>query len=758
VFGELVAGHRHRLGLTQEELARRAEISVRAIRDLETGRVRTPRQASVRLLAGVFGLQGKEREDFVRSARAGTKPSSQGASGPEPAPPPAQLPLAVPGFAGRTAQLAALDAVASVGARTRATTVVISAVSGTAGIGKTALAIHWAHSVRHRFPEGQLYVNLRGFDPGGATMPPAEAIRLFLDALGVPPERIPAHPDAQAALYRSLLVGRRMLVLLDNARDSEQVRPLLPGTPGSVVVVTSRSDLSALVAGAAAYPLPLDLLSGPESWQLLADRLGPERLAAEPDAVDGIIESCARLPLALAIVAARAAAHPDFPLAAIAADLRDPAARLDAFADRGPGSDLRAVFSWSYAALSPSAATLFRLLGMHPGADISAAAAASLGALPPARARSLLAELTAAGVLNEHLPRRYTFHDLLRSYAKEQADGDDGDRDRPEALHRLLDHYVHSAYAADRLLDPLRDPIVLVEPRPGVTPEHFSDGGSARAWLTAERPVLLACVDLAVHTGFDAHAWQLAWSLVTFVDWQGHWRDYIATQRAALIAAQRLGDPAAEAFSHRHLARAHGFLGRFDEAHDELRRALDLYARCDDRVGQGHTHLNLAWVLEQQGRPADGLEHARLALDLYVAAGNRRGQAMALNATGWSKTRLGAHQEALAACEQCLAVLQELGDDAGEAGAWDSLGFVHHHLGHHGEAAACYRRAIALYAGLGDRYLQADSLKHLGDSQDAAGDISLARDSWHRALVILDDLAHADADEVRARLAGTAGD
>jgi tetratricopeptide (TPR) repeat protein len=597
-----------------------------------------------------------------------------------------------------------------------------------------------------------LYVNLRGFDPGGAVMAPAEAVRRFLDALGVPAERIPADLDAQAGLYRSLLAGRRMLVVLDNARDGEQVRPLLPGVPGCVVVVTSRSDLSGLVAAAGADPLTLDLLTGPESWQLLAARLGPQRLAAEPAAVEEIVESCARLPLALAIVASRAAAHPDFPLAALAGELRDPTERLDAFAARDPGSDLRAVFSWSYRALSPAAARLFRLLGLHPGPDISAAAAASLAGLPPARVRPVLAELTGAHLILEHLPHRYTLHDLLRAYAEEQTPTGHAADDGREAVHRLLDHYVHTAHAADRLLDPVRDPIVLVEPRPGVTPEHLTDKSSARAWFSAEHAVLLAALDHAVSTGFHAHAWQLAWSLVTFLDWQGHWRDYIATQRAALTAAERLGDMPAQALSHRHLARAYGFLGRLDEAQVELQHALEVYGRSDDRVGQGHTHLNLAWLRERQRRHADSLEHARLALDLYVAAGYRRGQAMALTATGWSKTQLGAHREALAACEQALPIFQELGDDAIEAATWDTLGYVHHHLGHHSEAAACYRRGIALYRDLGDRYLEADTLTHLGDTEHAASHTSAARDAWRQALTILDELGHPDADDVRDKI------
>jgi tetratricopeptide (TPR) repeat protein/transcriptional regulator with XRE-family HTH domain len=752
VFGEQVAAHRHRLGLTQEELARRADLSVRAIRDLESGRVRMPRQVSVRLLADAFGLQGQEREDFIRQARAAKKRSPRAASAGESTLAPAQLPLAVPGFAGRSAQLAALDAAASVALRSRPVTVVISAVWGTAGVGKTALAVHWAHRVRSRFPDGQLYVNLRGFDPGGAVMAPAEAVRRFLDALGVPAERIPADLDAQAALYRSLLAGRRMLIVLDNARDGEQVRPLLPGVPGCLVLVTSRSELSGLVAATGAQPLSLDLLTARESWQLLAARLGEDRLATEPDAVQEIIERCARLPLALAIVAARAAAHPDFPLAALAGELREPAERLDAFADRDPGSDLRAVFSWSYQVLSPAAARLFRLLGLQPGPDISAAAAASLAGLPPLRVRAVLAELTGAHLIVEHLPHRYTFHDLLRVYAEEQARHCEDADDRREAIHRLLDHYVLTAHAASRLLHPVRDPITPVEPRPSVTAEHFTDNSAARIWFSAEHAVLLAALDHAVGTGFHAHTWQLAWSLVTFLDWQGHWHDFVATQRAAVTAAEHLGDVAAQAVSHRLLARAYGLLGRVEEAHVELQHALELYGRADDRVGQGHTHLNLAWILEQQRRHGDALEHARLALDLYVAAGYRRGQAMALNATGWTMGQLGAHREALAACEQALPIFQELGDGVSEAETWDTVGYVHHHLGDHTEAGACYRRAIALYRDLGERFLEADTLTHLGDTEHAASNAGAARDAWRQALTILNDLAHPDAEVVREKL------
>jgi NB-ARC domain len=291
---------------------------------------------------------------------------------------PRQLPGAVCGFAGRVTELDELTGLLN-SARTGGT-VVISAIEGTAGIGKTALAVHWAHQVAGRFPDGQLHVNLRGFDPAGTPMTSAVAVRGFLDALDVPPERIPVSVDAQAALYRSLLAGRRVLVVLDNARDAGQVRPLLPGSSGCMVIVTSRNRLTSLIAEGA-RPLTVDLLTVTDARQLLAGHLGASRMAAEPDAVEDIITACSRLPLALAIVAARASAHPSFPLTALADELRDAQDRLEVLNGGEAAANARAVFSWSCRQLSTEAARLFRLLGLHPGPDITAPAAAALPAL-----------------------------------------------------------------------------------------------------------------------------------------------------------------------------------------------------------------------------------------------------------------------------------------------------------------------------------------------------------------------------------------
>jgi tetratricopeptide (TPR) repeat protein len=670
---------------------------------------------------------------------------------------PAQLPADVPAFTGRVDHLIDLDELLRAPANSpevggRPTTVVITAIDGTAGVGKTALAVHWAHQVRDRFPDGQLYVNLRGFDPSGQSMDPATAVRGFLDALEVPPQRVPVDPDAQAALYRSLLVDKRMLVVADNARDTAQVRPLLPGAPGCLVVVTSRNQLTGLVAAHAAHPLALDLLTPDEARQLLAHRLGAGRTAAEPHAVDEIITACARLPLALALVAAHAALRPDTPLHTLAEQLRDSQHRWHLLTGDDPTTDVQAVFSWSYQALTPPAARLFRLLGLHPGPGIGVPAAASLTGLPVNEARSLLDGLARASLLTEHLSGRYTLHDLLRAYATQLAHSTDTDTQRRTATHRILDYYLHTAYTADRQLAATRDPLVLSPPQPGAIPEHPADHAQALAWLTTERRVLLAAVDHAAATGFDTHTWQLAWALANFLDRRGHWHDWAGASSAAAAAAQRLADPTAQTHAHRTLARAYTRLGRLDDAHTELSHTLDLAARAGDSAGQAHTHHNLAILWERRGQPAQALDHARYALDLFRAVGHQTGQAESLNAVGWYETLLGNHQQAIASCQEALTLLQGLNDHIGQADTWDSLGYAHHHLGHHPQAVTCYQHALDLYRDSGDRFNEADTLTHLGNTHQTAGNDQAARDAWQHALTILTDLDHPDADTVRTKL------
>ncbi|WP_160150756.1 AfsR/SARP family transcriptional regulator [Nonomuraea solani] len=668
-------------------------------------------------------------------------------------PVPAQLPYGLAHFAGRHAELDRLDALC-LDERAGGRAVVINAIGGMAGVGKTTLAVHWAHRVRDRFPDGQLYVNLRGFDPGGSAMEPAEAIRGFLDAFAVPPQRVPISVEGQAALYRSLLADQRVLIILDNARNAEQVRPLLPGTPTCLVLVTSRDQLSGLVVAEGAQPMTVDLLSAAEARQLLAQRLGEERVRAEEEAVGEIVTLCARLPLALAIVAARAATNPRFPLALLAGELREAKGGLDAFRTADQSTDIRSVFSWSLRRLSDPAQRLFILLGLHPGPDTGTYAAASLADTPLLETGSAMAELAAAHLLTEHAPGRFVLHDLLRAYSSELARATRTGAELRAATSRMLDHYLQSAFLADRLINPLRDPLLLAPPGQGVTPISITAHDQAMEWFAAEHAVLLAAVEQAHDEGYDLHGWQLAWTLSTYLDRRGHWQDLAATHRTALASALRSGDPAAQALAHRGIARAYARLDRYEEAHRHLLSALALFEEAGDQAGQAYAHRSLASLLEPQGRDLEALDHAQRALDLYRRVDHKAGLADALNAVGWFHARVGDHRQGLACCREALALHEELDDEGGQAETWDSLGYAYHHLGDHEQAVACYHRALDLYRKIGDRYNEAATLSHLGDTHHATGRGEAAERVWRSALTILTEIGHGEAEQIAGRLSG----
>jgi len=666
---------------------------------------------------------------------------------------PRELPPTVPGFTGRSAELQALTQLLNRSGTQRTEAIVITAIGGTPGVGKTALAVHWAHQAAGRFPDGQLYVNLRGFDPSGTPAAPDAAIRGFLDALGVPAEHIPPTTEAQAGLYRSLLADRAMLLVLDNARDEAQVRPLLPASPASLVLVTSRSQLAGLAAADGARLFTLGVLSHDEAVQLLTARIGTSRVGAEPAAVAEIATLCAHLPLALAVTAARAAARPGFPLAALADELRDAADRLDALDTGDPAASVRAVFSWSYRQLSGEAARMFRLLGLHPGPDISVPAAASLAAADQPAARRLLRELARVHLTAEHVPGRYAFHDLLRAYAADQARNTDSEPERRAATNRVLDHYLHSASGAALVLSPAREQIALAPPSPGAVPEPPADHQRALAWFEAEHEVLLAVVTLADSSGSGAHAWQLPWAMMPFLDNRGHWQEWAATQRTALAAAIRDGDTTGQAVSSRLLASACAELGDHDQALDRYASSLRLYRRLGNRLGEARIHLDLCILAEHQGRCADALDHAEQALRLCQATGDKAGEAGMLNSVAWCHGLLGDYQQARAFCRQALTLNVDVGDLSTEGRAWDTLGYAEHHLGNLGEAATCYERALSIAREVGDRWFEADALTHLGETSHAAGQPAQTREAWQQALAILDDIQHPDANKVRAKLA-----
>lgn len=679
---------------------------------------------------------------------------------------PAQLPPALSAFAGRDAELDRLRALLTGAAAAEGhggPTAAIT-IGGQAGVGKTALAVRLAHEVADRFPDGQLYVNLRGFDLAAAPLRPQDAVRGFLDALGVPAARIPEGLDAQAALFRSLLAGRRLLVLLDNARDAAQVRPLLPGASGCVALVTSRSRLTGLASADGAHPLTLDVLTPPEALSALALRVGDARVAAEPQAAAEIVSLTAGLPLALAVVAARAAAHPAFALATPAEQLREAHGGLDALRDNDPAIDVRTVFSWSYDELAPAAARLFRLLALHPGPELTVHQAAALVGESVGRSRALLAELTDTGLLAERSPGRYACHDLLRAYATELVHAFESADERRAALRRLLDHVLHSAHGAALLFDPPTSVITPVAPAEGAhpsdtpaRPQRLADEATALAWFTAERAVLLGALRQAVDHGFDTHVWQLAWCLERFHERHGPWSEYLAVQRTALAAAQRLGDPVALAQAHRGLGRACMMLRHYDEAHHHLRASLGEFAgeapETDHGHGRAQSHLALWTLMTRQGRFRDGLEELPPALLLYRASGHRRGQADVLVAMAWGEACLGNGQDALTHAHRALALFQELGIRLAEGYAWDTLGHVHRQLGRHERSMRCHRRALTLFREVGDLFNEACVLDRLGDAQHASGRVTEALGTWREALGALQDVDPLWAAEVEKKIA-----
>ena len=581
-----------------------------------------------------------------------------------PAPPaavhvvPKQLPAAPRFFTGRRSELAALSALVE-RELWEASGVVIAALTGMGGIGKTALALYWAHQVADRFPEGQLFVNLRGSGPSGTPVMPTDAVRGLLTALGVPPARIPPDTDGQTALYRSLLAGRRVLVVLDNAQDAEQVRPLLPGSPGCLVLVTSRNRLTGLAAAEGAHLVPQGVLTAAESRDLLTLHLGAERAMAEPVAVSELNALCGGLPLALCDVAARAVARPGLPLAPLADEMRDARRRLDVLETGESATSVRMVFSWSRAKLGDRASRMFRLLGIHPGPDITGSAAASLTGLPREQAALALAELCDEHLLTEYVSGRYTCHDLLRTYAVEEAVTRENEADRRAAVHRVLDHYLHAASVASVFLCPYRTEVARTRPHPGVMLEKIAGPAQAAEWFENEQHVLLAMIAQAAEGGHAPYAWELPWAAGWFFQGKTCWQTLAAAQESALAVAARLGDLAGLATARHHLGWLRFLLGDIVSAGHHLDKAIELAGQLGDGRLCALAGLNRAYVLQAQDRILEAMIQAKQAQQLYHAVGDQQGEARALYAIGWHLIQLGEHQQAVHFSSHALTVCRE---------------------------------------------------------------------------------------------------
>jgi phosphoglycerate dehydrogenase-like enzyme/DNA-binding SARP family transcriptional activator len=676
-----------------------------------------------------------------------------------PVPLPAQLPAEPSGFAGRSAELHLLHALLpepreEPGIQLASSPVAL--ITGTAGVGKTTLAIRFARLAAPSFPDGQLYVNLRGFDPASAPVPPGMALQGFFDALGVPPRHVPSTVEAQSALLRSLLDGRRMMLVLDNAHDADQVRPLLPGSPGCMAVVTSRSQLTGLVVAEGAHPLALDVFDAAEATELLARRLGAERVTAEPDAVATLVRHSAGLPLALSVTCARAVTRTGVRLADLVAELADVRGRLDALRTGEATTDLLAVFSLSVEKLSDQAARTFRLLGLHPGPEVTAAAAASLTATTLTQARAALAELARASLLTEDAVGRFGCHDLLRAYAAEQAAAILSEAERAQARQRVSDHYLHTAHSAAARLYPARRRVPLAPPLDGVVAETFAGDGAYDAalnWFGAEHRVLHNVLDQAAAQGDDERCWKLAWYWAPLLKRRGRLHEVIAVQSTARRAAERLGDYNALAHVHYDLGHVSGRLGAYDVADEHMRRSLELFSGLGDRASIGQAQHGLALLLNMQDRYEEALGHALEALRLRRSFADRATVAYTENAVGWIQAHLGQHTEALRHCHLALEMHRESGSRSGIADTLDSIAYIYGELADYPQSIAFYEQAIAVYRLIGDPDGEAKCLVRLGDAQIAAGQGDVALRTWERALALFGQIPGADLSEASDRIA-----
>ncbi|MGM1062660.1 BTAD domain-containing putative transcriptional regulator [Saccharothrix sp. Mg75] len=682
-------------------------------------------------------------------------------------PVPRQLPAPPRPFAGRAAELVHLDELstdkpgehpsARAGATPRSRTatageVVIAAIGGVGGVGKTWLALHWAHRNAHRFPDGQLFVDLRGFSPGNRPLHPVAAVRGFLDAFGVEPDGIPTDLEAQAALYRSVIAGKRVLVVLDNAATTDQVLPLLPGTPTCTVLVTGRTTLSSLIDRYGARHLSLGVLTRDEARTLLARRLGEQRVDAEPGAIGELVELCGYHPLALAIAARHAVTRSRVPLAALAAELRD--LGLEAFDhETDPTASLPAVLSWSLRHLTDVQRAVFALLGIAPGPDFDLPAAASLTALPEARTRKVVRALENHSLLDQHPHGRYRMHDVVRAYAATTALSSLSEPVRRAALERVVDFYRHTAHTAENLLNPHRRPIRLDPPAHRTHPHPLPDQPAAMAWLDTHHPHLLA----AQHTASAHHrheaVWHLAWTLTTFHQWRGHHPDALAVWRAAADAATHLPDPAAPVVAHRLLGHTYAESGWHEQAVEHLHHALASAERHHDLAEQAHTHHELARAWEFQEDDRKALEHTHHALRLYRTLGHPVGEARELNTAGWYTARLGDYDTARDHCRAALVLCRLHHHRDGEAATQDSLGYIAHRTGQHRQAVRHYRQALDLYRALGNNAEAARTLDNLGHPHVALGQRARARAAWRQAQELYRQQGrNADAQCVQGRL------
>ncbi|MFE7564542.1 ATP-binding protein [Kitasatospora sp. NPDC057500] len=646
---------------------------------------------------------------------------------------PWQLPTDVRGFVNRSAEREAMDHLLAEHSRGPQ----ILVLTGTAGVGKTSLALHWAHAVREQFPGGQLYANLHGYDPQEPTAP-AQVLERFLRALDVPAAAIPTDLEALASTYRSLVAGRRMLIVLDNASRATQVRPLLPGAPGCLVVVTSRHRLSGLGVREGARHLTLEVLAEHDAVELLRTVTSDYRSEDDPAELVQLARLCARLPLALRIAAERAAGRPRMLLNDLIQDLRDESSLWDALSseDEEESDAVRSVFAWSYRALPADAARLFRMLGLHPTGEFSTAAAAALVATGTRQARRLLDGLVATHMVEQTAADRFRFHDLLRAYAVDQARGEQEPQESERAVLRILAWYLHTADAAQARTAPHEPRVPLTPLDPDVEPTAFDDGATAMRWFEAERENLAAAVRTAAALGLDGYVHPLAIVLRAFYMVRNPFQDWFETSQLGLDAARRDGDRHAQAELHESLGMAYTQSGRLDQAVDEYRAALTIRRELDDPAGEALTlnGLGLLWLRRR------GLTEAQEAFEragaLFGALADTYWEPCTTVNLAEAEAVLGRLPEAEHLVRAGLETFRERADHWAEGNALRVLSLIQLGGGRVAEALDSAQRAVDLALDLGSAVAEGHWLTQLGHAQRAAGQPAEALASYHRAAVL----------------------
>lgn len=732
-FGPLLRAARQRSQLTLENLAEASGVSVRAISDMERGRS-LPRPATLRELTDAMELDGDARRTLLQaSTRRGPQV-------------PRQLPPDLAVFRGRDSALRTVGELTShISGADRH--VVISAIGGMAGVGKTSLALHFAHRVADRFPDGQLYVNLRGFEDTTQPLDPGDALGQFLGALGVEGKDMPADLEDRAALYRRRVASRSLIVVLDNARNAEQVRPLLPASPACLTIVTSRDQMSGLAALEGATLVRLDVWTRQEALAALAARIGEERCRREPQAAVELVELCGRLPLAVSVVAAQLSADPELTLSSGVRQLRESLPRLDALSDDDRRVDVRAVFSWSYQALTELAAEFFRHVCLHPGPAVSAEAAASLAGVAMVAARRHLRELTSASLLSRDAEGRYVVHDLVRAYGVELAELEGPERSG--TLQRLLDYLRHNAHAANRLVS--RFPAEPIDPPvQGITQMVFDSREEALHWFEREAATVAAAVHALDDPWLSPHLVGLVLEWEPFNRLTGRWAEEIKSSRVALHAALVHDVPTAIARISKSLAVALTETGRLDEANEPT----ELMLKQRDRLplaDQVFVERYASRVRDHQKRYAEGLRHALSSLSLARELGRGYEVARSTAIVGYFHSVLGDYQATISTCEEALSLLRETGNRHDEAASWESIGRAYQCMGDLDSAIAHYRTALHLYEGLDDDYNVAEVLDHFASARLEQGHAEEARTHWIRAAELFTGLRVARASEMYAK-------